>query len=74
MTATQTLSRERLKQLKNLLEIEGIKATSAIYQELSNLGYRYAGCAYGVTTASAKYVKRPLIFKGLFLCLYFCST
>ena len=62
MLEIQPLSIERLKQLKRLLDIEGIKVTSSIYKELSNLGYGYAGWAYGVATGESATGQGALLF------------
>ena len=52
MTTTQKLTKDRIEQLLILLNAEMINATPAIYQELSDLGYGYAGWAYSVSTGT----------------------
>lgn len=52
MTNLQMLSKDRIAQLLALLDVEKINATLAIYQELLDLGYGYAGWAYGVSTGT----------------------
>lgn len=49
---TQKLTKDRIEQLLTLLNSEKINANPAIYQELSDLGYGYAGWAYSFSTGT----------------------
>lgn len=62
MANPQIVEKARIQQLIDLLEGEGINATAAIYQELSNLGYGYAGWAYGVATGESITGQGALLF------------
>lgn len=62
MLTLNILTKERIEQLLALLDAEKINATSAIYQELSNLGYGYAGWGYGVATGETLTGQGALLF------------
>ncbi|WP_448761230.1 hypothetical protein [Acinetobacter tandoii] len=62
MTNLQMLSKDRIDQLLALLDAEKINATAAIYQELSDLGYGYAGWGYGVATGETITGQGALLF------------
>lgn len=62
MTNLQMLSKDRIDQLLALLDAEKINATTAIYQELSDLGYGYAGWGYGVATGETITGQGALLF------------
>ena len=62
MTTINILTKARIEQLITLLDAEKINATTAIYQELSDFGYGYAGWGYGVATGETITGQGALLF------------
>lgn len=50
MNNLENLTSERIQQYLNLVEAEGIDAVPTIYSALNDMGFGYAGWAYGVST------------------------
>ncbi|ENU79053.1 hypothetical protein F975_03023 [Acinetobacter sp. ANC 3789] len=53
MSVTQALTTEKISALKKLVDTDGINSVPGIYTELNNMGFGYAGWAYGVSTGDS---------------------
>ena len=53
MSTIQTLTSAQIEQYKQILLEEGIGRVPSIYDELNNMGFGYAGWAYGVATGDS---------------------
>lgn len=53
MSTSQTLTTEQIKQYQQLVQEQGISAVPGVYAALNNMGFGYAGWAYGVSTGDS---------------------